>query len=731
MKEETYQKSALDKGKNISSSKTGEKTEKFVPLGRKISIIIILILGLFLGGKLIIDSVANYNNSIKSNIAFETQKTEVLASEAENLFGGVFQSISDLKTYVEGYMNTTPIEQRNRTSIEKMQEGFLAQNPNIYAMGTFFEPNAFDAKDLEFISDTNHTGRLIPWAWKQDGKISSKPADIITDSAKNSWYTIPMSENRMMIMPPYMDEGKMIATIAIPIAYNGKTIGVVNSDMEVTSLITMLKSQNEGSSSTKLILSDEGIIVGSTNDKSDSLFKNIREFEPSLSEYISNVQNGEEIVTDIESSILGEKTNVIMEPVDINGMSEKWVYVSMTPYSVFAKEAQKSFIITVIIDSVIILSTVFIIYALIKRMVTKPLSQINLITEKLANYDLTVSDEEKEAFNKLKSNDEVGQIQKSMDTLHDSLVTMVEMIKGAANELADSSNNLSQITTEASNSSKDISVAIDQIAQGATSQAEDTQNSALILEDTMNILERNEKILDSLSEFIEEINKQKDDGDRSLIALDEYTDKNEEISSKFAHSMENSIEKSHQIAESAKMINDISAQTNLLALNASIEAARAGEAGKGFAVVAGEIGKLAEETNSFTEKINAVIADMEMEMKASYEMMGQSQNVIAEQRVRLDDTKSNFIKISQQLETGNKIVDDVKSSSRDLLNSTQKISSSIETLSAISEENAATTEEVSASMESFNDALQEVSASGEQLSQISDNFKDKISVFKL
>ena len=87
---------------------------------------------------------------------------------------------------------------------------------------------------------------------------------------------------------------------------------------------------------------------------------------------------------------------------------------------------------------------------------------------------------------------------------------------------------------------------------------------------------------------------------------------------------ENLLESSKSIQKIVEYIKNISEQTNLLSLNASIEAARAGEHGKGFAIVAGEVGKLANETDSFIGEIEQIVKKLEENVSSAHQSIEHS-----------------------------------------------------------------------------------------------------------
>jgi len=95
-------------------------------------------------------------------------------------------------------------------------------------------------------------------------------------------------------------------------------------------------------------------------------------------------------------------------------------------------------------------------------------------------------------------------------------------------------------------------------------------------------------------------------------------------------SLQSLVERSQEIGEIVRVIDEIAGQTNLLALNAAIIAAQAGERGKGFAVVADEIRDLSERTSASTDEIRTLIENVQRGVEQAMGQMSSTAERVTE-----------------------------------------------------------------------------------------------------
>ncbi len=176
-------------------------------------------------------------------------------------------------------------------------------------------------------------------------------------------------------------------------------------------------------------------------------------------------------------------------------------------------------------------------------------------------------------------------------------------------------------------------------------------------------------------------------------------------------------ERSNEIGEIVRIIEDIADQTNLLALNAAIQSAMAGEHGRGFAVVAEEIRLLAERSTDSTKRIATLVKSIQGDTYEAVVAMEDSTQEVVKGSQLADDAGRSLNLIYSAVERQTQMIENIARAANDQTSVSEAVAVAMSRISEITRQTDA--------------GAQEAAVSVSYLAELSEQLRASVSTFRL
>jgi methyl-accepting chemotaxis protein-1 (serine sensor receptor) len=293
----------------------------------------------------------------------------------------------------------------------------------------------------------------------------------------------------------------------------------------------------------------------------------------------------------------------------------------------------------------------------ISRLGTEP-AELARVADRIAAGDLGQLDSMRVA--------PAGSVLASMEAMRESLVRIVEQVRGgsesiasASGQIAQGNQDLSQRTEEQASALQQTAASMEQLSQTVLQNAEHARQADSLARGASDVATRGGGVVDEVVATMKGID-----------------------------------ESSRRIADIIGVIDGIAFQTNILALNAAVEAARAGEQGRGFAVVASEVRTLAQRSADAAREIKGLITESVGRVDAGTRLVDQAGETMRE-------IVASIARVSD-------IVGEISTASTEQSNGVAQIDEAVRQMDQTTQQNAALVEESAAAADSLRSQAREL-----------------------
>ncbi|MBD1919642.1 HAMP domain-containing protein [Microcoleus sp. FACHB-831] len=364
-----------------------------------------------------------------------------------------------------------------------------------------------------------------------------------------------------------------------PVDINGREIAIIGQDVMLNDL--MQRTVNDHiQGGYNLIFRGDGRLIAHPK-LMDKILKQKGKFNivnsddtplKNIFQLVKNAPNGKVIIDNINDE---EYLAVRKIP------GPDWYFVTVFPKSLLTKQARDLAVSNLLMGIGVLLTLVAVVFVVLNKQVAAPLRQLINATNQIAggNYNISVEDSRQ---------DELGCLARSFNIMASEIATRSKELQNALEQQAILVQQVTTTLEQQAISVQQVTTTMDELSASSGISAEQAKAAAAGAKQVLFLIE----------------------GDTDNSAMKGKSSLREKVG-QLAQEILRLSDQTSQIGTISTLVSDLANQTNMLALNAAVEAVRAGEHGKGFNVIATEIRKLADQSKTSAQRINALVRDIQ------------------------------------------------------------------------------------------------------------------------
>jgi methyl-accepting chemotaxis protein len=509
-------------------------------------------------------------------------------------------------------------------------------NPDVIGAWVEIPGQLYDEKNAEYAGKPGMTkeGRVSIYVTHSGDDVAVQPsAEGANEAVTQEYFTGAFDSGKEYVSAPYIypvdGVDVLMASITVPIIYDGKTIGVAGVDVALSDLNEQMAANKPLGDGSVFIVSSGGIWVA--HAKKEFVGKTLAETEEKFVPWFNDALAGKTVEITDWSPSLNSDVYRLFTPIKLGEAEKPWIVITNLVKDT-VDEPTNAITWRIIISSLVVVIVLMIAMMLLVRAVAaRPVRDLTKVVDELAggHTDVTVPGTAR--------GDELGVMAKAIEIFRQKLIEIDELRRktemaeheaAAARrrgmlELADTFEaSVKGVVQAVSASAVQLEANAQSMSSVAESATQQVQMVAAATTEASSSVTTVAAASEELSASISEISRQVTDSSRAAGDAVGEVDRTGNTMNELAAAAD-------EIGGIVRLIGEIASQTNLLALNATIEAARAGDAGKGFAVVASEVKNLANQTGRAAEDITGRIGKIQQTTNAAVEAMGNVKTTIA------------------------------------------------------------------------------------------------------